>query len=296
MARTLQEILSPYVINNIIKQYGTKRFNMTEEEWLKCEDPQAMLRKVIRNGVPRRSSEPGGSKNWASDRKLRLFTCACCRQSGENNRSWLDDWESDDESRHVLGTNYHLAALSWTEEPEDPAIVAAILREIVGNPLRPVTLCGLERKPFHNQYAHVDENGGFWLEGECPACDRLRTPTVLSLSQAAYEERGTLCPGNAAGPCCQTKLCPVCPGTGRLDDGTLDPFRLALVADALEEAGCIGDVCSDCKFNETWADGGWFRCGKCTNGFLPNVIITHLRSPGPHYRGCWALDLTLGKE
>lgn len=47
----------------------------------------------------------------------------------------------------------------------------------------------------------------------------------------------------------------------------LDPARLAVLSDALEEAGC------------TDAD-----------------ILSHLRSPGPHARGCWALDLVLGNE
>ena len=26
------------------------------------------------------------------------------------------------------------------------------------------------------------------------------------------------------------------------------------------------------------------------------ALLSHLRSPGPHVRGCWALDLVLGKE
>jgi hypothetical protein len=43
--------------------------------------------------------------------------------------------------------------------------------------------------------------------------------------------------------------------------------RLPILADALEDAGC-----SD-------AD-----------------LLGHLRSPGPHVRGCWALDLLLGKQ
>ena len=42
---------------------------------------------------------------------------------------------------------------------------------------------------------------------------------------------------------------------------------LAILADALEEAGC------------TNAD-----------------ILGHLRGPGPHVRGCWVVDLVLGKE
>jgi hypothetical protein len=52
-----------------------------------------------------------------------------------------------------------------------------------------------------------------------------------------------------------------------LPGGTLDNARLTVLADALEEAACDN------------AD-----------------ILDHLRSPGPHVRGCFALDLLLGKE
>ena len=65
---------------------------------------------------------------------------------------------------------------------------------------------------------------------------------VVRLAQSAYEER-------------------------HLPAGTLDNGRLAVLADALEEAGC------------TDAD-----------------ILDHLRGPGPHVRGCWPVDLCLGKS
>jgi hypothetical protein len=52
-----------------------------------------------------------------------------------------------------------------------------------------------------------------------------------------------------------------------LPEGMLDPVRLAALADALEDAGC------------TDAD-----------------LLGHLRGPGPHVRGCWAVDLVLGKN
>lgn len=66
------------------------------------------------------------------------------------------------------------------------------------------------------------------------------TDEVRDLALAAYEERV-------------------------LPTGALLGERLAVLSDALEEAGCTGSV------------------------------LTHLRSPGPHVRGCWALDLILGK-
>jgi hypothetical protein len=52
-----------------------------------------------------------------------------------------------------------------------------------------------------------------------------------------------------------------------LPDGALDALRLRILADALEEAGC--------------ADAD---------------LLGHLRSPGPHVRGCWPLDVLLGRE
>jgi hypothetical protein len=88
-----------------------------------------------------------------------------------------------------------------------------LLRDIFGNPFRPVTL---------------DPS---W-----------RIPDILALAQAAYDNR-------------------------ELPAGTLAPARLAVLADALEEAGCT-----------------------------ERTLLDHLRSPGPHVRGCWSVDLLLGRE
>jgi hypothetical protein len=52
-----------------------------------------------------------------------------------------------------------------------------------------------------------------------------------------------------------------------LSHGTLNRCRLAVLADALEEAGC--------------ADG---------------TLLGHLRGPAEHVRGCFAVDAVLGKE
>jgi hypothetical protein len=52
-----------------------------------------------------------------------------------------------------------------------------------------------------------------------------------------------------------------------LPEATLDNDLLALLANALEDAGC-----TDAE------------------------VLGHLREPGPHVRGCWAVDLILGKE
>jgi hypothetical protein len=90
------------------------------------------------------------------------------------------------------------------------AIQADIIRDIFGNPFRPVKLAAI-----------------------------YQTPIVVALAQAAYDEK-------------------------QLPRDELNLLRLAVLADALEEVGAPGE------------------------------LVTHLRSPGPHVRGCFAVDLCLG--
>lgn len=52
-----------------------------------------------------------------------------------------------------------------------------------------------------------------------------------------------------------------------LPDGGLPTDRLGILADALQDAGCDN-----------------------------KLILNHCRGSGPHVRGCWVLDLLLGKE
>jgi hypothetical protein len=88
-------------------------------------------------------------------------------------------------------------------------------------------------------------------------------------------------------------------GTGRVEDGTLDPLTLAAVADALEEAGCVGERCNACGPSlESAGIIPRYWCGRCDEQTrrLPHPLLAHLRSPGPHFRGCWSIDLILNKE
>jgi hypothetical protein len=64
---------------------------------------------------------------------------------------------------------------------------------------------------------------------------------VVAVARAAYEER-------------------------QLPAGTLDAARLAVLADALEEAGCTDAA-----------------------------LLGHCRGAGPHVRGCWVVDALLGQ-
>jgi hypothetical protein len=90
--------------------------------------------------------------------------------------------------------------------------------------------CALVREIFGNPFCPVRFE------------PRWRTIAVSRLAQTAYDKRV-------------------------LPQGHLDPARLAILADALVEAGCDNED-----------------------------ILGHLRGPGPHVRGCHVLDLILDKE
>ena len=332
---------------------------MTEQEWLASDDPLAMLRKVVRNGVPRRSSEPGGAKDWASDRKLRLFAVACCRQvwhllTDERSRRAVEmadritegdryseerigdaiaeAWRACRDARDATGCpgpaalahdclavgNKPLTARTLARVPDCHGAFAALLRDIVGNQFRPVSLCGSK------------DHGSVTVRPYCGACQRLRTPTVLSLARAAYEERpGRECDecvdGDVGCPSCEgagyyydppyslrrfkcpkcdegllPDKCKKCNGTGRIKDGTLDPVTLLVLADALEEAGCDSEEVlrhlrrpTSCKACQSTGEGVDEYTGRVV---IPGGCPRCHGNVGPHVRGCWAVDLVLGKE
>ncbi len=176
---------------------------------------------------------------------------------------------------------------------------AHLLREIVGNPFRPSVVLprdlGTVLRHGAKTYRQQDVILADWL-----------TSTVLSLAHAAYDER----PG-------QWERTPLRGVTTQrhVEDGHLDPARLAILADALEEAGCEGERRYLCANIGKHRHGG--RSGQVIHGVLhesdprqshhhhdakcpildePHPLVAHLRHPGPHVRGCWALDTLLGKD
>ena len=282
---------------------------MTETEWLASEDPERMLEFLVGSSFgPLGLAREEAKIPKPSDRKLRLFAVACCRLMVPHGNYpaivagelWADG-DHDGASRVADMTLY------WTLMPSaSQAATAAIrvndaarpkqahlLRDIIGNPFRPVALaqcscgsCVPRGRQHHN--------------GPC-AQRRIRTPTVLGLATAAYEERD--------------------PATGHLD-----PVRLAILADALEEAGCpyqydfqIEERCAGQVYGRGNKGRGYYKfweCIKCGSLSLiapqekdgrchilykvtkqaPHPVLSHLRSKEPHVRGCYILDLILGKN
>jgi hypothetical protein len=199
---------------------------MTETEWLESADPRPMLRWL---------------RGRASERKLRLFACAVTRllpphldpAEGSERETAVAVAERFAEGQADTRELARAAACSsgegfWSVAHPDAfeaaefvvadeqlegsrGELAALLRDLFGNPLRPVTF---------------DPS---W-----------RTPAVLALARASLENRGA--------------------------GGILDSDRMAVLADALEDAGA--------------ADAG---------------ILAHCRGSSPHAPGCWVLDVVLGR-
>lgn len=237
---------------------------MTEQEWLTSKDPIAML-----DWVMQLHFRP-------SDRKLRLAMCAMSRASAFDSFelmrrvSLAERWADGEIDREAVIASVPGESTSWRDWvvahhiPRDAAewasqsykwVAPFVLREVFGNPFQPVTLPLGEpcRKCKGKGDIPAGAGGAVIGRKERLPCERCKgtghrpspvlTPLVLQLAEAAY--------------------------TVRTGTGTLDNDALAVLSDALEEAGLEE---------------------------MTNPILAHLREPGPHYRGCWATDILLGRE
>ncbi len=240
---------------------------MTETEWDACADPTSMLRFL---------------RGRASDRKLRLFAAACCRPlwplltDGRSRRAvevaerYADEQATEEDLRFAaVGAEDvadDLAASSATAGQQAEASAAFAALNVAASAERAADYCAANAGSaiYHAATADGAPSAAQNRNAERAAQSRLlleifgnpfRVPpridpawlkwnssTVKKLAEAAYEHRS-------------------------LPEGTLDQARLAVLADALEEAGC--------------ADSD---------------ILSHCRGPVPHVRGCWCVDLILGKS
>lgn len=335
---------------------------MTEAEWLASEDLAVMLEWIRLGKVAAEDDYPPNYSHCAvrvSDRKLRLFACACARQvwgrleylirvAFEEVELCVDGLKPMPPSPihadlQARGTVILSAGLGMS-----PASQVALLRDIVGNPFRTPPFGWKTVRAASDMSAAALESGAseenVWWGEHCPWL----TPTVVSLAEAAYRER----PGRKCEACSgygaswgSEGQCAICHGTGRIDDGSLDPDRLAVLADALSDAGCTDeDILGHLRGQERvvgryevveakdngavvghqvrWSipdEQGRYRwvghyyAGAeddpsprwCQHAAERDAAQRNANSPavaawrplrGPHVRGCWVMDLILGKS
>jgi len=260
---------------------------MDEQTWLTSDDPAAMLQIVSGKAGMRRDlpSEPGHVLSGyqfcvRSDRKLWLFSCAAGHVLARDPKNFANLTRGEATQFialfEALADGYSLpesdlihrnkgSYLLGTVESAARHIVSLrdysewphLLRDIFGNPFRPSSLCGVTEGITH--YEAVPE---------CRFCQELLSwhdGLIPRLARTIYEER-------------------------RFED-------MPQLADALGEAGCENeDMLMHCR--------GMRQCVGCLRkkafdcvcrgtGWLP---MDKFPAIGPHARGCWVLDLLLGKE
>ena len=220
---------------------------MTEEQWLSCTDPTVML-EFLRGKV--------------SDRKLRLFACACYRRFPQlfeiaQARTVVEGIEKCVEGIQSYGAVLEaVSALRRFLRSEAPCSIiyvnSDLLQAIRGPSAWAVawkttdycdrvvrTTC---RNGDEENWARLRVFRDIFGNPCRPALSidsRLLNPDIVAFGRSIYEER-------------------------MLPEGTLDLARLATLADALAAAGC-----NDAE------------------------LLGHLREPGPHVRGCHGVDAVL---
>jgi hypothetical protein len=219
---------------------------MNEMQWLACSNAEQMLEFM---------------RGKSRIRRYRLFACACargfwdrltddrCRRAIISAEFYADQIVTlrdlrrmGSEALKVVQNGYNTQTRGTPEsKAADMAYIAAdgrsfnstimVLRDLDDSKKQSLTL--IVHDLFGNPFRPIALSGE-WLAWN--------SAIVVRLAQAAYDER-------------------------TLPAGTLDNARLAVLSDALEEAGCADEQ-----------------------------ILMHLRSGGEHYRGCWVIDLLLGKQ
>jgi hypothetical protein len=238
---------------------------MTEREWLASEDVDAMVQRARRSGT-------------ASTRKRLLFAAACLR------RLWpILQYEGSQEAIEVLE---RFADGEASEEER----LAAVSR--AGKAARAAQRDLDNAEPYSSGYAAIAATSTAALavriaiENQGPNLSTVEAASLAHQAQAYWESdqwkraraaQATLL-RDIFGLLPFRLMAPLNPGLLAWNGGTVPNLaraiyddrafdHLPVLADALEEAGC------------TDAD-----------------VLSHCRRPGDHVRGCWIVDLLLGKS
>jgi hypothetical protein len=249
---------------------------MTETEWLSVADPEPMLDFVLRGMIVygfddlRTRAEREALVQFVRGRyrKLRLFACACCRHvwnllGDERCRSAIEVMEL------VLEGKADLKQLDGTMLPASLVTESMKTRGHGEDSTR----IHLARVGARAARAAVHDDIAGAARDCADAADWAGLPNPVGTSRAyqAALLRDILGNPFRLPRSVDVALLAWNDGTVRTiseriyEDWAFD--QLPVLADALEDAGC--------------ADAN---------------ILAHCRGPGPHVRGCWVVDLILGKQ
>ncbi len=234
---------------------------MNEAAWLACDDPRRM-HEFLREKL--------------SARKVRLFILACCHQLWGNSK--------DEATRIALAAAEQLAESGATRTNKAYVRVPAgqaVLDCGASDPLRRLDAFGpngsltpVEWGALPLILARVVEQSACWRSGGCPPDWpnwQIESFGEAGLSLARQAELFRDIVRGPFRPLLFRAAWRVLNGGASVTIAEAiyneEAFeQLPILADALQDAGCDNDE-----------------------------VLDHLRGPGPHVRGCWVVDLLLGK-
>jgi hypothetical protein len=247
---------------------------MDETKWLKSGDPRLLYAHARRVATPVLKS---------GRRRLRLYACACCRQV----------WQ-------FLGDEGRAAVEVAERFADDRASGADLLQ---------ATAAALQ--------AHVNLGWGDPARGRGPFPadpDRARAVRRAQLAAmfAAHQATATSITSSAGHAAASAR---------EAEEAAAESPRAAAAAHRALQCHLLRDVFGN-PFRPAQADAAWLRWNDGTvvkmaralyeeraferlpvladaledTGCADEAILSHLRGPGPHVRGCWALDLLRGSE
>ena len=244
---------------------------MTESDWATCADPQLVLMLLRSRGA-------------ATDRKYRLFACACCRRVWDRlphplNRGLVVAVEDHPGGRFEDPVIQAAARASSSVEPECSGRPAYWVAKALGRGFYKLTaaesaaLVACKAMALDDpEYGHRAEVALFWSapRGDLaarvvslPAPDpAVRAETAAQAALAREVFGNPFRPARFEAGWRTEAVVGLARGVYESRDFTIMP----VLADALEDAGCGEDG-----------------------------ILAHCRGPGPHIRGCWVVDVVLGK-
>ncbi len=248
---------------------------MTEAEWLACADPMPMLEFL---------------RGRASDRKLRLFAVACCR------RIW--PLLTDERSQRGVEIGERYADGLASEADLEAARQSAARLAYEDEQFHFAT--DEPQGDYRAAHAHAFEQAAMSFAGR----DSI---SVANLAAGEVAEALAGCPGVKAdaadllifvaemsvncgllrdilGSPFRHSL-PLPPSVLAWNDGTVRRIAKGIYEERLMPAGAL-DTARLAFLADTFLEAG------CDN----EELIAHCRSEGPHFRGCWAIDLILDKK
>jgi uncharacterized protein (DUF1800 family) len=238
---------------------------MTESEWQRSTDPHAMLKWLRQSGE-------------ASERKLRLFAVACCRSewhlvTDENSRQAVEFAESYADGQGTAAELFSPQANTAPDVEEKVTIEKWVLHcdawTAASRAANAIRL--LASRTVHPGRSAIQD-----LLYRSDSVEKEKALSIIAASNSIISDEraaqrlllldifGNVFRAVQTEPAWLTFLI-INQAQSIYDNRAFD--RLPELADALEQAGCAN-----------------------------HDILDHCRQPGPHVRGCWVVDLVLGKQ